>query len=195
MTTRTTISSNQNAKVWKLFAIILLLLLSGCLSTYFYCKFFRSGGVLFPGILYTSTTFLIFLITKTKLQLRVLTIYFVLMILTYLLIWLLTIASMWFVVFFGPVTSGIGTIATFLLTDKFIRKIKYDRVHVILIGAVAFILTEVLHYAFINVFEATPTEYFLNVEFEPGIIFSELFIFWHVMLGTKLYLALSTSNR
>lgn len=61
------------------------------------------------------------------------------MLLTYLVVWLLTMVSTWFVAICGPVTAGFGAIGTFMLTDKFIAKIKYSRVDVFLIGGLAFV--------------------------------------------------------
>ena len=111
---------------------IILFLVSGGLSTYLYYSLQGKGGVYFPGLLYTSTTILIFLLTKKKIQTKNLLKYYFLMILTYLVVWLLTMASSWFVAICGPVTAGFGAIATFILTDKFITKIKYNKIHIFL---------------------------------------------------------------
>ena len=113
------------------------------------------------------------------------------MILTYLVIWLLTVLSSWFVVLCGPVTAGFGAIATFILTDKFITKIKYNKIHVFIVGGLAFLLTDILHLTFINIYDKPPIEYIFKVEVEPAALFLELFAFWHVLVGTKLFLTLS----
>lgn len=113
------------------------------------------------------------------------------MMLVYLSIWLLTMLSSWFVFIFGPVTAGIGALACFWLTDKFITKIRYDKVHVFLIGALAFVITLILHSIFISSFDKSALEYIFKLEISPSILFMELFIFWHVMVGTKLFFTLS----
>ena len=113
------------------------------------------------------------------------------MLLTYLVVWLLTMLSSWFVAICGPVTAGFGAIATFILTDKFIAKIKYNRVHVFLIGGLAFLLTDILYFTFSNTYDKTPIEYIFKVQIEPATLFLELFTFWHVLVGTKLFLTLS----
>ena len=174
-----------------LFISIILFLVSGGLSTYLYYALQEKGGVYFPGLLYTSTTILIFLLTKKEFQTSNLLKYYFLMILTYLAVWLLTMASSWFVAFCGPVTAGFGAIATFILTDKFITKINYKKVHVFIIGALAFLLTDILYFIFSNTYDKTPIEYIFKVKIEPATLFLELFLFWHVLVGTKLFLTLS----
>jgi hypothetical protein len=170
---------------------IILFLVSGGLSTYLYYSLQGKGGVYFPGLLYTSTTILIFLLTKKKIQTKNLLKYYFLMILTYLVVWLLTMASSWFVAICGPVTAGFGAIATFILTDKFITKIKCNKIHIFLIGGLAFLITDILYFTFSNTYNKTPIEYIFKVEIEPATLFLELFTFWHALVGTKLFLTLS----
>lgn len=109
------------------------------------------------------------------------------MIVTYLVIWLLTMLSSWFVAFCGPVTAGFGAIATFILTDKFITKINYNNAHVFIFGGIAFLITDILYFTF----DKQPIEYIFKVQVEPAVLFLELFVFWHVLVGTKLFLTLS----
>jgi hypothetical protein len=175
----------------KLSITLILFLVSGVLSTYLYYYLQGKGGIYFPGLLYTSTTILIFLLTKKEFQTKNLLKYYFFMVLTYLVVWLLTMLSSWFVAICGPVTAGFGAVATFMLTDKFIAKIKYNKVHVFIIGGLAFLLTDILYFTFNNTFDKTPIEYIFKVEVEPATLFLELFSFWHVLVGTKLFLTLS----
>ncbi len=176
---------------FKLSISLFLFLVSGGFSTYLYYSLQNKGGVYFPGLLYTSTTILIFLLTKREFQIKNFFKYYFLMMLTYLFVWLLTMLSSWFVAVCGPVTAGLGAIGTFLLTDKFITKIKYNKVHVFIIGGFAFLLTDILYFTFRNTFDKAPIEYIFKVEVEPAMLFLELFPFWHVLVGTKLFLTLS----
>ena len=176
---------------FKLFFSITLFLVSGGLSTYLYYSLQGKGGVYFPGLLYTSTTVIIFLLTKKEFQTKNLLKYYFLMIVTYLVVWLLTMLSSWFVAICGPVTAGFGAIATFILTDKFITKIKYNKVHVFIFGGLAFLVTDILYFTFSNIYDKTPIEYIFKVEIEPATLFLELFTFWHFLVGTKLFLTLS----
>lgn len=182
---------HDRLNILKLFISIILFLISGGLSTYLYYNLQGKGGVYFPGLLYTSTTIIIFLLTKKDFLAKNLLKYYSLMIITYLVVWLLTMLSSWFVAFCGPVTAGFGAIATFILTDKFIAKIKYNKVHVFILGGLAFLLTDILHFTFSNMFDKTPIEYIFKVEVEPATLFLELFAFWHVIVGTRLFLTLS----
>ena len=192
--TNTTILPHDRLNTLKLVISIVLFLVSGGLSTYLYYNLQGKGGVYFPGLLYTSTTIIIFLLTKKEFQTKNLLKYYFLMLLTYLAVWLLTMLSSWFVVFCGPVTSGFGAIATFILTDKFITRIKYNKVHVFIIGGLAFLFTDILYVTFNNIYDKPPIEYIFNVEIEPATLFLELFAFWHVLVGTKLFLTLSKAE-
>ena len=187
----TTTLPHDRLNILKLFVSIILFLVSGGLSTYLYYTLQGKGGVYFPGLLYTSTTIIIFILAKKDFQPKNLLKYYFLMVLTYLVVWLLTMLSSWFVVFCGPVTAGFGAIATFMLTDKFITKIKYNKVHVFIIGGLAFLLTDILYFTFNNAYDKPPIEYIFRVELEPATLFLELFAFWHVLIGTKLFLTLS----
>lgn len=178
---------NDRLYIFKLFIAITLFLVSGGLSTYLYYSLQGKGGVYFPGLLYTSTTVIIFLLTNKDLQTKNLLKYYLLMIVTYLVIWLLTMLSSWFVAFYGPVTAGFGAIATFILTDKFITKISYNKVHVFIFGGIAFLITDILYFTF----DKQPIEYIFKVQVEPATLFLELFVFWHVLVGTKLFLTLT----
>lgn len=185
--TNTITLPNNRLYFFKLFIAIILFLVSGGLSTYLYYSLQGKGGVYFPGLLYTSTTVTIFFLTKKEIQTKNLLKYYLLMIVTYLVIWLLTMLSSWFVAFCGPVTAGFGAIATFILTDKFITKINYNNAHVFIFGGIAFLITDILYFTF----DKQPIEYIFKVQVEPAVLFLELFVFWHVLVGTKLFLTLS----
>jgi hypothetical protein len=148
--TNTKTSSYDKTYLLKLFFSISLFLFSGILSTYLYYRLQDKGAVYFPGLLYTSSTIVIFLLTKKSLRLKNVLTYYFLMILTYLVIWLLTMLSSWFVAFCGIVTAGIGALTTFMLTDKFIVNIKYNKLHVFIIGGLAFLITDILYFVFSN---------------------------------------------
>lgn len=179
---------------FKLFISIILFTVSGVFSGYLYFSLQEKGGVYFPGLLYTSTTIIIFLLTRKKFQVINLLIYYCLMIIAYLFIWFLTMWSSWFVAFCGPVTAGLGAIATFMLTDKFITKINYNKTHIFIFGGLAFIITDILYFIFNNIYNKTPIEYIFKVEVEPNALFLELFIFWHLLVGSKLFLVLSSKE-
>jgi len=179
----------------KLFISIALFLVSGILSTWLYHNLQGKGGIYYPGLIYTTTTVVIFLLTKTPFEIKNLTIYYFFMIVTYLVIWLLTMLSSWFAAIFGILTAGGGAIITFMLTDRFIKKIKYNRVHLLIIGGLAFVITDILYFIFSNTFGKTPVEHVFKVDNPPATLFLEVFVFWHVLVGTKLFLTLSKSRK
>ena len=156
-----------------------------------YYQFRENGGVLFPGLLYTSTTIIIFVLTKKVFTTKKLLTYYLLMNLTYLVIWLLTMISSWYVFLGGIVTAGTGAIMTFILVDKFIVNIKFNKVNLFVIGGLAFLITDILYLIFSNSYEKTPLEYIFRAENSPKTLFVEVFVFWHTLVGTKLFLTLN----
>src|SRR5688572_20269433 len=182
--------SHDKPYLLKFFSSIGLFMFSGLLSSYLYYQFQERGGVLFPGLLFTSSTILIFLLTKKVFTTKKVLTYYLLMNLTYLVIWVLTMLSSWFAALGGIVTAGAGAIMTFILTDKFIVNIKYNKVHLFIIGGLAFLTTDILYFTISNIFEKTPIEYIFKVENSPNTLFLEVFVFWHTLVGTKLFLTL-----
>ena len=112
------------------------------------------------------------------------------MIITYLIIWLLTLYSSYIAFLCGIITAGTGAVATLMLTDKFITNIKYNKLHVFMVGGFAFLLTDILYFTFRTIFDKTPFEYIFKVESSPEILFIEVFVFWHTLVGAKLFLVL-----
>jgi len=179
----------------RFFIAILLFVITGALSTYFYWSLQETGGVFFPGLLYTTTTILIFLLTGKKFPIGNFLKYYFSMVLTYLVVWFVTMASSWVVMFCGPVTAGLGAVATFVLTDMFITKINYKNSHIFIIGALAFVMTEILYFIFSGTYDMAPIEYIFKVDIEPVMLFQELFLFWQVMVGMKLFLTVAKASR
>jgi len=175
----------------KLFFSVGLFICSGLVSSYLYYQFQEKGGVFFPGLLYTSTTIIIFVLTKKTFTAKAILTYYLLMNLTYLAIWLLTMLSSWFAFLGGIVTAGAGAIMTFILVDKFIAKIKFNKVNLFIIGGLSFLIIDILYFTFSNSFEKTPIEYIFKVENSPNTLFLEVFVFWHTLVGTKLFLTLN----
>jgi hypothetical protein len=176
---------------FKLTISVVLFLVSGLLSTWLYYHFSQTWGIIAPGVLYTCTTVLIFLLTKKKLQLQSLTTYCTLMILTYLVVWAVTMFSSWFVVACGILTAGAGAVATFMLANKFITKIPVSTGRIFITGGLAFLVTDILYYTFSYTFGKKPIEYLFNARNDPETLLIELFVFWHVFVGTRLFLTLS----
>lgn len=56
------------------------------------------------------------------------------------------------------------------------------------------LLTDIMYFTFSNTCDKTPIEYIFKVAVEPATLFLELFMFWHVLVGTKLFLTLSKTD-
>ena len=174
----------------KLILVIGLFLFSGFTSSYLYVRFIDKGGVFFPGILYTSSTILIFLFPKVAVKSKSLLIYFLLMNMTYLVVWSLTMISSWFAFFGGILTAGIGAIVTFILVDRFIVTIKFSKVNTFVIGGAAFLIIDILYAILSDNYGKTPIEYILKLNNAPKTLFAEVFVFWHPLVGARLFATL-----
>ena len=172
----------------KLFISVGLFLCTGLTSSFLYYIFQQKGGVFFPGLLYTSSTILIFLLTKKVITIKKLLIYYFLMNLTYLVIWFLTMISSWFAFLGGILTAGAGALMTFILVDKFIVNIKFNKVNVFAIGGLAFLIIDILYFVCSSISDMTPGQYIFKADNPPNTLFFEVFIFWHTLVGTKLFL-------
>jgi hypothetical protein len=169
---------------------VVLFLSSGFLSSYLYYRFQNRGGVYFPGLLYTSSTILVFLLTKKIFTIKNLLIYYILMNLTYLVIWFLTMLSSWYASLGGIFIAGTGAVITFALVNKFVTAIKFSKANVFFAGGLAFLITDILYFSFSGRFEKTPAEYIFKIDSSPGVLFFEVFVFWHTLVGAKLFLTL-----
>jgi hypothetical protein len=170
-----------------------LFLFSGLVSTYLYYQFNKTGGAFFPGLLYTSATVLIFVLTKRVPSTNNLLIYYGLTNLTYLAALLLTFLSSYAGALVGIITGGTGALITFILTSKYIVDIKFKKLTVFMLGGLAFLITDILYFIFSSTQDNTPLESIFQVDVSPGTLFAELFIFWHTLVGTKLFLTIRKS--
>ena len=186
---------HDNAYVLRLFVALIIFLFSGTLSTYLYYHLYDEGGVYFPGLVYTSSTILLFLLTKKPFAIKKLLIYYLLMNLTYLVIWFVTFLSSWFAWLVGIATAGVGAIATIMLVDKFVTRIKFKKGHVFVVGGLAFLLAEILIWVFMGIVDQHPLEYLFKLELVPETLFMEVFIFWQTLVGIKLFLTLEKSQQ
>lgn len=171
-----------------------LFLFSGLLSAYLYYRLPENGGAFFPGLIYTSCTVLLFVRLKIVPSQKALLSYYLFMNLTWLLIWILTMASSWFAFLGGLLTTGAGAVISLMLTHKFIVPIKFERVHVFLLGSLAFAITDLLYMGEGTLYDKKPLEYFWGVTDEPVNLFTEAIIFWQLIIGLRLFLALRKSQ-
>jgi len=185
---------HDNAYVLRLFVALIIFLFSGTLSTYLYYHLYDEGGVYFPGLVYTSSTILLFLLTKKPFAIKKLLIYYLLMNLIYLVIWFVTFLSSYFAWLVGIATAGVGAIASFMLVEKFVTRIKFKKAGVFVIGGLAVLLTDVLIWIFMGTVDQQPLEYLFKLKLVPETLFMEVFIFWHTLVGIKLFLTLEKSE-
>lgn len=171
-----------------------LFLFAGLASTYLYYRFNKTGGAFFPGLLYTSSAVLILALTNRVTSIKNLLIYYGLMNLTYLAALLLTFLSSYVGALVGIITGGAGAVVTFILTSKYIVNIKFRKLVVFMLGALAFFVTDLLYLFFSSTYDATPIESIFQADISPSTLFCEVFVFWHVIVGTKLFLTLQETS-
>lgn len=166
---------------------IVLYLLTGFLSAYLFHRPDDSGTVayLMPGLLFTSATVIVFVLARTAFSTNIL-LWYVAMYATYFCVLLITLLSVWFAVIVGIATCGLGALATFWLTDRYIRKMSYNKGRAFISGALAFILNDLL--------TLTPAFDFLmsffKIDHNINTVFAGTFLFWQSIVGIKLLLAL-----
>jgi hypothetical protein len=168
----------------------IILFISGLLSSYLYYAFWNYGGIFFPGILYTSSTLILFALCNIPLKIKEISIYYFLMMLTYLVVWLATLLTSWFAFLGGIITAGSGAVVTFMLTNKYIIKFCYDKTTIFIYGGLSFLFIDILGW----IFEKGPIEYFFNIEGSVETIFGDVFIIWHLIVGMALTLILKKSE-
>jgi hypothetical protein len=185
----------RTVPVSKLLPAVALFLISGIGSSILYYKFQASFGGFVPGIFYTCSTIAIFSSVKETFQIKKLLIYFGLMNLTYLAALLLTFFSFYFGFLAGIVTGGLGAIVSFMLANKYVVGIQFNKKSIFIWGGVPFIITDILYWVSNSLYDTTPCDYLFKIDISPGVLFFEVFIFWHVLVGTKLFLTVWRSAR
>jgi len=168
----------------------LLFLLSGLLSAYCYCRFYDFGGIFMPGIIYTSSTILLFVSFQIPVRGKEWLMYFLKMNLIYLIVWVLTMISSWFVIIFGVLTAGGGATSTFILTDKAITKFPFSRTAVFIAGGMSFVLVDIISLDY----DFSLSDYLFNRNWSSSIFLADIFIFWQLITGIMLAIHLRKSQ-
>lgn len=180
--------------VFRLLLSVALFLFSGLASTYLYYRFNKAGGAFFPGLSYTSSTVLIFVLANRVNSVKNFLIYYGLMNLTYLAALLLTFLSSYVGALIGIITGGAGAVVTFILTSKYIVNIRFRKLVVFMLGGLAFLVTDILYFIFSSAYDTTPIESIFQADISPSTLFCEVFVFWHVLVGTKLFLTIQETS-
>ena len=173
---------------------LLLLLLTGFISAYFYYTYPDAGWLLNPGVFYTSATVLIFFLTHTSYTIRNLLIYYLLMVLTYMIVYILTLYSSWFVLICGHFTAAAGSLLSFMLVNKFIKPIQYNKWLIAGAGALSFLLTVLQKIVFSFYTDKWPLEFIFKPANERSPFYAEVFIFWQVLTGICLFTVLEKTR-
>lgn len=133
-------------------------------------------GVL-TGMIYTTATIILFLFHRIYADIRSLLLYYFMMSATYIVLFLLSFMTMWFVLFTGIIFCSIGVWIHFGFVSKYIFKLKYHSWILFLTGGIAFILNDVIMLLpeKERILQAACLEDDLNGSFTTVIFFWQLF--------------------
>jgi hypothetical protein len=176
---------------------IIIFIAAAIASTYFYFKLPKNAFTLasiYPGVIYACATVVMFLVVNKITSVLNLIYYCCLMIVTYYVIWILTIYSSYIAFFVGIFTAGAGSLIIFFLADKFITKISYNKRNVFIIGGLSFFITDILLFSWNSFFEVSPVEYIFKWP-STDSIYGEVIFFWQLLVGVKLVLTLQKAKQ
>ena len=114
----------------------MIFLISGFTSTYLVYLFKDEGGFIFPGLLFSSATVLVFLLTNKNVRSTYLIKSYLLINLTCLTLWVLTFISLYLRLLTGIEAGGLGASITFQLTNKYIAEMKYKKTLLFILGGI-----------------------------------------------------------
>lgn len=118
-------------------------------------------------------------------------IYYLTIYTTYLAVFFLTFFSFTLGVITGLFTTAIGAYTTFGLTNKFIRKIHFNPERVFLLGGLSFLINDLLLIPTIS----TAIEPLYSATGWIHTAFAGPFLFWQVIVGTKLFTKLQKAEQ
>lgn len=175
---------------------ILIFIVASIASTYFYFIPLKSTfALIYPGLIYTSATVIVFLLFNKITSLLKLIYYLCLMVVTYYIIWVTTIYSSYVAFIVGIFTAGIGSLTTFFLADKFITKISFNRRNVFIIGGLSFLVTDILLFSWNSVYDKSPILYIFKLPYSNDTIYGEVIFFWQLFVGIKFVLTVRKTNQ
>ncbi|HVX51524.1 MAG TPA: hypothetical protein VHB48_15280 [Chitinophagaceae bacterium] len=177
-------------QIFKIAPGVILFMLAAITSTYLYVNSKMSFTIISPGIIYTSTTILVFVITRKITSILSLLLYYCLMITTYFLIWIATLYSAFFAFIAGILTAGAGALISFALADKFVTRLSFSKRNIFIIGAASFLITDIFIFSFSNAFDKSPIQYIFNLEYSDRTLYAEVIFFWQLLVGAKLVFTL-----
>ena len=166
--------------------MLFIFLFSGIVSFYFYCNNPNERGIILPGLIYTSSTILVFILSGLDLKKSNILLYYLLMMVTYLAIFFLTWMSTFFAAFVGIITAGLGACISLWLVKKFVSDLSFDGITAAIFGALGFVCTDICGL----VSERQSAYYFFKVEDEVDVVFAEIFFFWQFFVGSFLVICI-----
>jgi hypothetical protein len=101
---------------------------------------------------------------------------------TYIILYFLTFITVWFGFVTGIVTGGIGSVAVFYLTHRFMTPLQYKTKEIFTYGGLAFLMNDLLLIG--------PISDFIKPVYENlgwvATVFAPVYLFWQTLVGYKL---------
>lgn len=164
-----------------------LFFISGLSASYFYFLHAEGGGIFFPGILFTSCSFIAFVALKIRVQLVESLAYYLLMNLLCLAAIQVTFMTGYAGFVLGMATGGAGAIGVFMLTNFFIAKVRIQKNQLFVLGGCAFGMTVLCKFLVVHFFDNSLIPLLFHVPDSMASLLGEAFIFWQSIIGVKLF--------
>ena len=183
-------------QIWRVFLSALLVVGSGVLSSWFFYHSTVFGGGwwggkdqylplavgMMPGVVYAGTTVAIFLLFKKYTSFIHLLFYVLLMSASFVLLFLLSFITLWFVILTGILFCGLGAWLHLYYNDRFIVSIPNRMSDAILAGGAGFLLNDII----MPMPWKTSFLHFWGMEDDLNGSFTLVIFFWQVIVGFRL---------
>lgn len=171
----------------KIFLLTSLFFLTGLLSAIIFHHDYDNAdqwGVngLWAGGLFTLAAIVAIAVTRQVPKLSAILIFSAASYGTYLLLYFLTFITAWFGFVTGIVTGGIGAVAVFYLTNRFLTPIQYKSKEIFFYGALAFLINDIL---LIGPISDLIKPVYENLDWIAKV-FAPIYLFWQTLVGYKL---------
>lgn len=181
----------SHRRYWLQIVALLIFTFSGLASVYLYYQYYREGGAFLPGLLYTTATIVIFLLSGKTCKVKSLLLYYLFMNLTYVVLLLLTYLSAYVAFLTGIVSGALGAYISVRLTSRYITPLQYKTPTILLAGGLAFASIDIIYFYFTHVYDKLPMEKLFGLTTGPQVFYIEVLLLWQMLVGSQLFRTLN----
>lgn len=157
---------------------------------------YRAGFIyaaIFPGVFFTISTFVAFRSAGIPERQYLKFSYFVLMEITWLGAWILTLWSSWFVLIAGPIITALALHACIYIIKRLVMPLRANLWATLFVGGIPFLVSVGLN--FIDKYKNYVTLHRESEKIEPYLLFSDSVFYWQVSAGFYLLFLLSANKK